>query len=342
MAARGYYGGDDSDRNPPRGYGNQRYGQDQYEDPGDDRRHYGNDPYGNHQRYGNQDRREEYGQQEEYSQGYSGERHNQMRRRQEGEYGDQYGQGQNNYDQPHHGREQSGQQYQQQQQHSYGGFNKGRTQYEDRQSRGENKQHSNTEPEGRVSGNSVRLDNGLYFGYGSGAEPPNPTGDRSLPSDPSHGVATSATDSGSSAAYGAGRHPQESQARREGASFGQSATGHSASPQSRAPPNMRGNFSGSSRDINLRGSTLSARCTDVSGNARKSEIDLNDVFTNEWGSLKWKRGGNFAGSARNLRLVSDGKALECELGDGQGGWQRNTIYLDERIGNDNGNLVFVD
>lgn len=50
--------------------------------------------------------------------------------------------------------------------------------------------------------------------------------------------------------------------------------------------------------------------------------------------------GNFAASARDVRLADDGRRLEGELlRDGQ--WVGSSIMLDERIGNDNGTLVFV-
>lgn len=49
--------------------------------------------------------------------------------------------------------------------------------------------------------------------------------------------------------------------------------------------------------------------------------------------------GNFGQSARNVRLVEGGRRLEAELlRDGQ--WVGSSIVLDERIGNDNGCLVF--
>jgi len=49
--------------------------------------------------------------------------------------------------------------------------------------------------------------------------------------------------------------------------------------------------------------------------------------------------GNFGASARNVRLVDDGKRLEGELlRDGQ--WVGSSVVLDERIGNDNGTLTY--
>uniref|UniRef100_L7JBY8 LysM domain-containing protein n=1 Tax=Pyricularia oryzae (strain P131) TaxID=1143193 RepID=L7JBY8_PYRO1 len=48
--------------------------------------------------------------------------------------------------------------------------------------------------------------------------------------------------------------------------------------------------------------------------------------------------GNFWDSARDVRLVDGGKVLEAELRY-SGGWNRSRIYLDEHIGNRNGELI---
>lgn len=49
--------------------------------------------------------------------------------------------------------------------------------------------------------------------------------------------------------------------------------------------------------------------------------------------------GNFGASARNVRLVDDGRRLEGELlRNGQ--WVGSSVVLDERIGNDNGTLTY--
>lgn len=72
-----------------------------------------------------------------------------------------------------------------------------------------------------------------------------------------------------------------------------------------------------------------------------SSIDLKDYLTNEWGQFRWAKGGNAFASARNVRVVEGGRVLEAELADGRGGWSRSSIVLDERIGNENGELVFV-
>ena len=49
--------------------------------------------------------------------------------------------------------------------------------------------------------------------------------------------------------------------------------------------------------------------------------------------------GNFGASARNVRLLDDGRRLEAELlRNGQ--WVGSSIVLDERIGNENGTLTY--
>lgn len=106
---------------------------------------------------------------------------------------------------------------------------------------------------------------------------------------------------------------------------------------------LRGNFSGSARDITLdKDYDLIAYVQDVHGHGRLSSLTLNDCLTNEWGHFKWSREGNFAGSARNIRLADGGRVLEAELNNGGGGWSHAFVRLDERITNDNGNLRFVE
>ncbi|RAK97293.1 putative glutamine-serine-proline rich protein [Aspergillus ibericus CBS 121593] len=117
---------------------------------------------------------------------------------------------------------------------------------------------------------------------------------------------------------------------------------HHRPPPHHSPP-MRGNFSSSSRDIRLESHhDLVAACGRVSGELQLSCLPLNSVLSNSWGEFKWARNGNFAASARNVRLVDGGRVLEAELNDGNGGWNRSWIRLDERITNNNGNLMFLD
>ncbi|KAJ0418252.1 CVNH domain-containing protein [Aspergillus carlsbadensis] len=104
-----------------------------------------------------------------------------------------------------------------------------------------------------------------------------------------------------------------------------------------------GNFSASSNSISLRGNhELVASCRSRSGHQHESRLPLSSVLTNEFGHFKWRRNGNFGASARNARLTEGGRVLEAELADGRGGWRRDWIRLDERISNDDGNLVFLD
>ncbi|KAK5119202.1 hypothetical protein LTR85_007816 [Meristemomyces frigidus] len=109
-----------------------------------------------------------------------------------------------------------------------------------------------------------------------------------------------------------------------------------------APVAVAGNFHASSRAVRLEGNCiLVAECADTRGHHQTSRLDLNDSFTNSGGRLCWARGGNFAASAKDIRLVDGGKALEAELGDGRGGWTYNKVWLDERITNEDGRLGMI-
>lgn len=109
-----------------------------------------------------------------------------------------------------------------------------------------------------------------------------------------------------------------------------------------SPGVMAGNFHASARGVRLQGhSVLVAEVKNVKGHHMRSSINLNDCFTNDMGKLKWARGGNFAATARNIRLDEGGKVMEAELGDGRGGWKWNRIYLNERLTNDNGRLIML-
>lgn len=100
-----------------------------------------------------------------------------------------------------------------------------------------------------------------------------------------------------------------------------------------------GNFHASSRNVRLEGrSMLVADCADTRGHFRQSTIELNDCFTNTNGKLAWVRGGGFALSARGIKLADGGKVMECELGNGHGGFEYNWVRLDERITNEDGHL----
>ncbi|OJJ50137.1 hypothetical protein ASPZODRAFT_1114956 [Penicilliopsis zonata CBS 506.65] len=106
---------------------------------------------------------------------------------------------------------------------------------------------------------------------------------------------------------------------------------------------LMGNFSSSSSDIRLTSEyDLEAHCNSVSSHRHHSRLPLNNVLSNDYGRFRWSRGGNFAASARNVRLVEGGRVLEADLGDGQGGHRRAWVRLDERISNQNGHLIYLD
>lgn len=106
---------------------------------------------------------------------------------------------------------------------------------------------------------------------------------------------------------------------------------------------MPGNFSSSSTKISLdRDYDVIAECSTINGHSKLSSISLNKVLSNDNGHFKWvPDGGNFAGSARNVRLLDGGKKLEAELSRCDGSWVWDRVYLDEKIKNDDGDLVFI-
>lgn len=103
-----------------------------------------------------------------------------------------------------------------------------------------------------------------------------------------------------------------------------------------------GGFSSSCSNITLdRDFDLIALCKSTDGKEKLSSIDLNECLANEWGEFRWVKNGNAFASAKHVHLIDGGRVLEAELGDGRGGWRRSRIVLDDRIRNDNGELVFM-
>jgi len=87
---------------------------------------------------------------------------------------------------------------------------------------------------------------------------------------------------------------------------------------------------------------LIAECRAISGEMRMSSVSLNRYLGNDDGRFVWVvDGGNFGASARSVRLIEDGKVLEAELRDRNGGWHWARVRLDERVGNNDGELIFV-
>lgn len=89
---------------------------------------------------------------------------------------------------------------------------------------------------------------------------------------------------------------------------------------------------------------LKARSRRPDGSEHESYIHLNDILGNRNGNFAWERNGNFMSSVKEGKvwLAEGGKALCAVLGDGRGGWNEHAnIELDERIGNNNGQLVYL-
>ncbi|KAJ5089035.1 hypothetical protein N7532_007719 [Penicillium argentinense] len=82
---------------------------------------------------------------------------------------------------------------------------------------------------------------------------------------------------------------------------------------------------------------------DADGEEQDSELDLNQFIGNNDGSFAWDD-KNFQESASNISLTREGDeeipVLRATLGTVEGEEQEADINLAERIGNDNGTLVF--
>ncbi|KAI1758979.1 carbohydrate-binding module family 50 protein [Hypoxylon sp. FL1150] len=76
--------------------------------------------------------------------------------------------------------------------------------------------------------------------------------------------------------------------------------------------------------------------------ARRNDIANPDmIYPGQTLQVPGQSVGNFSASARDIRLVDGGRALEAELRNMNGDWHRSRIELDERIGNVDGHLRFV-
>lgn len=112
--------------------------------------------------------------------------------------------------------------------------------------------------------------------------------------------------------------------------------------QHHEPPKYAGNFSKSATQITLdQDFDLIASCSKIDGSHKLSSISLNRCLTNSNGHFKWSNEGNFGASARNVRLLDRGRVLEAELQSIGGFWKSDRVVLDEKIGNQNGELVMV-
>ncbi|KAI5293744.1 hypothetical protein KEM52_005272 [Ascosphaera acerosa] len=104
-------------------------------------------------------------------------------------------------------------------------------------------------------------------------------------------------------------------------------------------------FHESAKDIRLEDDHI-LKCTLLNGDGDEceAELDLNYYIGNIGGSLEWGE-VNFADSAEDIRLDIEGDdnlpILRCVCGDGDGGSNECDKNLSERIGNDNGTLIFL-
>ncbi|CAP96460.1 hypothetical protein E8E15_007939 [Penicillium rubens] len=91
------------------------------------------------------------------------------------------------------------------------------------------------------------------------------------------------------------------------------------------------------------GHILKAVLRNEEGDEQESTLDLNDHIGNDNGHFHWD-GGDFHSSAEDVSFDREGDdeipVLRARLHDVEGELQDADINLAERIGNDNGNLVF--
>ena len=98
-------------------------------------------------------------------------------------------------------------------------------------------------------------------------------------------------------------------------------------------------FSLSSQNTCLKdGHTLHSTCKRKDGSWKDSSINLNNYITNDNGRLLFG-GINFSLSCTNISILS-GHILVCQARAVDGSWHENSLDLNLRIGNNDGNLCF--
>ncbi|KAJ5958109.1 Cyanovirin-N [Penicillium vulpinum] len=103
-------------------------------------------------------------------------------------------------------------------------------------------------------------------------------------------------------------------------------------------------FHASASHIELEdGHILKALLRNEDGDEQESTLDLNEHIGNDNGHFHWE-GGDFQSSADNISFDLEGDdnvpILRAVLRDAEGEDHDADINLSERIGNDNGHLVF--
>jgi hypothetical protein len=97
-------------------------------------------------------------------------------------------------------------------------------------------------------------------------------------------------------------------------------------------------FSKSCKSIRIKGGHLLAECRRIDGSWNEdAKIKIDNHIGNNNGNLEWD-GSSFSQSCQNI-IIKDGHILKAECRRIDGSWNRTEINLDERIGNNNGELL---
>lgn len=80
----------------------------------------------------------------------------------------------------------------------------------------------------------------------------------------------------------------------------------------------------------------------MDGSLEVSSLDLNSCLGIRSGTLQWEQNGKAFEKAKSAKLSTDGKVLQLMLINSENKQSLQTIRLDERIGNIDGTLTFVD
>jgi hypothetical protein len=113
-------------------------------------------------------------------------------------------------------------------------------------------------------------------------------------------------------------------------------------------PKSPGNFSGSCKNLRLNATslsktaTLAADCKEKNGSYLNSQMNLNDIITNNHGSLQWGRPGSadFQQSCSGDALSGSRLASSCV--ESAGVKKSTQIDLNEKITNATGKLTYID